>query len=49
MGFVDGEFLVKKLQLITHYGSMGRTVYLPTFIVDVYGFHVGKYTSHMDP
>ena len=30
MGFMDGEFLVKKLQLITHYGSMGRTVYLPT-------------------
>ena len=22
--------------------------YLPTWIVDVYGFHVGKYTSPMD-
>ena len=24
--------------------SMGRTVYLPINLVDVYGFHVGKYT-----
>ena len=28
-------------------GSMGL-VYLPT-LVDFYGFHVGKYTSPMDP
>ena len=28
--------------------SMGRTVYLPTWMVDFYGFHVGKYTSPMD-
>ena len=27
---------------------MGRTVYLPTWKVDFYGFHVGKYTSPMD-
>ncbi len=24
-------------------------VYLPTWMADVSGFHVGKYTSHMDP
>ena len=24
-------------------------VYLPTWMVDFYGFHVGKYTSPMDP
>ena len=24
-------------------------VYLPTWTVDFYGFHVGKYTSPMDP
>ena len=24
-------------------------VYLPTLMVDFYGFHVGKYTSPMDP
>ena len=34
---------------MTHDGSMGRTVYLPTGLVDFYGFHVGKYTSPMDP
>ena len=28
----------------THYGSMGRTVYLPTWIVDSCGINVGKYT-----
>ncbi len=36
----------------THDGSMGRLyiVYLPTaWMVDFYGFHVGKYTSPMDP
>ncbi len=27
-----------------HDGSMGRTVYLPTWIVDLYGINVGKYT-----
>ena len=27
-------------------GSMGRTVYLPTWMVDFYGFHVGKYAIH---
>ena len=36
-------------QFISHDGSMGRTVYLPTWMVDFYGFHVGKYTSPMDP
>ena len=30
-------------------GSMGRTVYLPTWMVDFDGFHVGTYTSPMDP
>ena len=31
-------------------GSMGRTVYLPTWMVAFYGFHVGKYTVRpMDP
>ena len=30
------------------WGSMGL-VYLPTWMVDFYGFHVGKYTSPMDP
>ena len=31
--------------------GLGRSVYLPTFtVVDLYGFHVGKYTVHpMDP
>ena len=24
-------------------------VYLPTWMVDFYGFHVGKYASPMDP
>ena len=29
---------------------MGRTVYLPTWMADLYGFHVGKYTVRpMDP
>ena len=28
---------------------MRRTVYLPTWMVDFYGFHVGIYTSPMDP
>ena len=28
-------------------GAMGM-VYLPTWMVDFYGFHVGKYTSPMD-
>ena len=28
---------------------MGRPVYLPTWMVDSYGFHVGIYTSPMDP
>ena len=28
---------------------MGRTVYLPTRMVNFYGFHVGEYTSPMDP
>ena len=27
---------------------MGRTVYLPTWMVGIYGFHVGKYTIPMD-
>ena len=36
--------------LVPHDGSMGRTVYLPTWIADFYGFHVGKYTVRpMDP
>ena len=26
----------------------GKKVYLPTWMVDFYGFHVGKYTSPMD-
>ena len=26
-----------------------KMVYLPTWILDFYGFHVGKYTSPMDP
>ena len=29
-------------------GSMGL-MYLPSFVVDLYGFHVGKYTSPMNP
>ena len=28
---------------------MGRTVYSPTWKVDLYGLHAGKYTSPMDP
>ena len=28
----------------THDGSMGRRVYLPTWMVDFDGYHVGKYT-----
>ena len=32
---------------IPHDGSMGL-VYLPTWMVHFYGFHVGKYTSPMD-
>ena len=28
--------------------SMGRKVYFPTWMVDFYGVHVGKYTSPMD-
>ena len=28
--------------------SMGRAVYLPTWMLEIYGFHVGKYTSPMD-
>ena len=28
---------------------MGRLVYLPTWMVHFYGFHVAKYTSPMDP
>jgi len=35
---------------MTHDGSMGRTVYLPTGLVDFYCFHAGKYTVRpMDP
>ena len=30
---------------ISHYGSMGL-VYLPTWLVEFYGFHVGIYTIH---
>ena len=33
---------------ISHDGSMG-VVYLPTWMVDFYAFHVGKSTSPMDP
>ena len=29
-------------------GSMG-VVYLPTWMAEIYGFHVGKYSSPMDP
>ena len=32
---------------MAHYGSMVM-VYLPTWMVDFYGFHVAKYTSPMD-
>ena len=31
----------------THDGSMGRTVYLPTWMVDFYGKCIGKYTIHV--
>ncbi len=27
---------------------MGKIVYLPTWMVDFYGFHVGKYAVTMD-
>ena len=36
------------LGLIFPIPSMGRTVYLPTWMVYFYGFHVAKYTSPMD-
>jgi len=33
-----------KLLLYAHYGSMGRTVYLPTNLPYISTIHVGKYT-----
>ena len=35
----------KKCPMLTETPSMGRTVYLPTWMVDFYG-NVGKYTIH---
>ena len=43
------HFLRVKIKRYSHDGSMGRPVYLPTWMVDSYGFHVGIYTSPMDP
>ena len=34
---------------ITHIGSMGQWYIHLDEMVDFYGFHVGKYTSPMDP
>ena len=37
---------LKHQPCISHDGSMGRTVYLPTWMVDFYGKRIGKYTIH---
>ena len=39
-----GKFIVLNYPI----ASMGM-VYLPTWMVDFYGFHVGKYTIPMNP
>ena len=46
-----GPFLgEKKIKEYTHGISMGRTVYSPFhFCHFLYGFHVGEYTSFIDP
>ena len=41
-----GRFARKKGQIQVPIPSMRRAVYLPTWMVDFYGFHVGKYTIH---
>ena len=47
--YMDGWGRLQKIEWVkretnqSHYGSMGL-VYLPTWMVDFYGFHVGKYT-----
>ena len=46
MGIWD-SIIFKLSFLLVPIGSMGL-VYLPTWMVDFYGFHVGKYTSPMD-
>ena len=47
-GAIYRKFRLNRFHL-SHDGSMGRTVYLPTWMVDFYGKCYGKYTSPMDP